>query len=408
VPEKGRRRLNEKTMLMVRRAWKYLLSENSFIKEKDDHYHWVDFETGFGILKDVDALNALVEPFLLAPEDFADPPLKAELFCKRVADILEARQIAEEKPAKAETGHLKYRGFSSDPYAYFSPLVDFVDSAASFLNLVFNTIKFSVAVKEKMPQRLEKLIQKTILSAIEFLDESCIVDKKGARWSGVLETSERNWPGKYANLYFTYSAATALRKTLDTPRIQKELSKPLSKRAEEKLKLVPTWIDNQYDDVINAFWIDEARSTNRPISILYALESVYRLQGRPTGFLHDKCKRALSAILDRMSPPSEPLALQTNLHYLLPNPKGNGYFFYDDRKHIASFLSLLSMIKTKDPSMVDQNFLNAGEHLFDLVIHAWVDKSTGLWDNERPLICFTYDALRGLVDYSTNARRQTK
>jgi hypothetical protein len=48
---------------------------------------------------------------------------------------------------------------------------------------------------------------------------------------------------------------------------------------------------------------------------------------------------------------------------------------------------------------VDEAFLHAGKNLFQLVSDDWIDDPSGMWDDGRPLICFTQDAIIGLVQY---------
>jgi len=391
------------TSSTTKRAWEYLCSENAYKLQKDGTFHWVDNESDTGLLKDADALNTLIEPFLLASSFFVDPPMKAEELYQRAANVLKIRgSLVSEKDdlTKKKSDGLGYRGFSAAPYPYVDIPVDYVDSAATLLNLICNIVDLASVTKRSIPGDLMELMRGTATSASEFLDESCVVDDNGARWAGINKRSDRDPPQKYANLFFTHIASLALQRVLGTQVARRWIDESLCKRAEEKLQMVPLWVEHQYDDAIKAFWMDEIRRNNIPVSAVYALEIVYHIGRRPEDPLREYCQEALSTVLAKMKTPRDASTLQIDTFHILPNPTGGGTIFYDDRKYIGSFLSLLSLIKVKDPDMVNEEFIGAGEMLFRAVSTEWRDDPTGLWDDGRPLICYTYDALKGLIQYS--------
>jgi hypothetical protein len=83
---------------------------------------------------------------------------------------------------------------------------------------------------------------------------------------------------------------------------------------------------------------------------------------------------------------------------LPPIGKG-GYAKYDDRKYIGAFLTLFALARTKDTDILTPELLKAIEVMYIGVSKEWVD-SSGVWDSTRPLICFTQDAIIGLIRYS--------
>jgi hypothetical protein len=100
-------------------------------------------------------------------------------------------------------------------------------------------------------------------------------------------------------------------------------------------------------------------------------------------------------------------SLQRDFFHSLPLPSGPGITFYDDRKYIGAFLSLLTLAKAKDPNIVGDAFIQAGSVLFAGVSEEWIDEPTRLWDDGRPLICFSQDALLGLVNYFLEGKVDT-
>src|ERR1044072_3966703 len=110
------RRLDKQTMDVVKRAWASLLQRYQQ-DSRTEEYHWTDNEGDVGFLKDVDAMNALVEPFLLSPSSFVDPPLQLEEIASRLAKLLEEIRPPNEVGEGEKILEL-YLGFSAAPYPY--------------------------------------------------------------------------------------------------------------------------------------------------------------------------------------------------------------------------------------------------------------------------------------------------
>src|ERR1051326_8495711 len=114
--------------------------------------------------------------------------------------------------------------------------------------------------------------------------------------------------------------------------------------------------------------------------------------------------------MSRMTDLSKASALQRDFFHSLPMPTGPGSSstFYDDRRYIGAFLSLFALAKAEDPDIVDDEaFHQACEVLFKGVSDEWIDEPSNLWDDGRPLICFTQDALLGLVKYGLEGKEDT-
>src|SRR5437016_779278 len=117
----AQRRLDNRTKEVIKTAWRSIL-ERYRTDPVSGQERWTDSEADTGLLKDIDALNALVEPFLLASSTFVDPPLKTEQICDHMEKILkererlagDSRRPEAEKTEKAEPIAL-YRGFTAAP-----------------------------------------------------------------------------------------------------------------------------------------------------------------------------------------------------------------------------------------------------------------------------------------------------
>ena len=81
------RRLDKQTMDVVKKGWNSLLQRYQKDNQSGE-FHWTDNEGDVGFLKDVDAMNALIEPFLLSPSSFVDPPLDLNEIAKRLEKLL--------------------------------------------------------------------------------------------------------------------------------------------------------------------------------------------------------------------------------------------------------------------------------------------------------------------------------
>ena len=397
------RRLDQQTKDVVKAAWKGLIQRYQKDPQTDE-YHWTDNEGDVGFLKDVDALNALIEPFLLSPNSFIDPPMKLEELSTRFENLLKqfpAEQLEEESEIVGEPLP-KFRGFSPAPYPYVQLEVDFVDSAATVLRLICNMSRLFNVQKQGIPKALEKSMANVSRSSVAFLLEARIEDKTGVRWSAFgrqVETSE-----KYANLFFTNCAAIALHNALEAPTVKTWIAQS-RELIESILNKVVSWVSAQYYPETNAFWMDEAQTQIQTMGVYYALEIIYTVTEVIPEQLRENSAKALLAVVEKMTETAKASALQRDFFHTLPLPSGTGVTFYDDRKYIGAFLSLFTLAKTKDPNIVENTaFLQAGNVLYLGVSDEWIDESTNLWDDGRPLICFSQDALVGLVSYAIEGK----
>jgi hypothetical protein len=397
------RQLDKQTKNVVQTAWNSLLQRY----QKDsvtNEYHWTDNEGDVGFLKDVDALNALVEPFLLSPSSFVDPPLKLEELAARFENLLQ--QTHTETNTEEGEGEIlhSYLGFSAAPYPYIQLEIDFVDSAAAVLRLVCNVAKLFNVQKQTLPKPLEKRMTSVAISAVDFLLNSRIEDRAGVRWSAF--SKQVSTAGKYANLFFTNYAALALHNTLETPSVKNWIGQR-REQIESALRKVITWVAAQYDPATNGFWMDESRTQIQTMGVLYALEVLYTITESLPEELRENSARALTAVVEKMTETAEASALQRDFFHSLPLPSGPGLTFYDDRRYIGAFLSLFTLAKERDPNIVGDAFIQAGNVLFLGVSDEWIDEPTRLWDDGRPLICFSQDALIGLVNYAVEGKVDT-
>jgi hypothetical protein len=394
-------RLDQPTMKVVRNAWESLLQRY----QKDSitgESHWTDNEGDTGFLKDVDALNTVVEPFLLSPTSFVDPPLELEVIVSRFEDLL--KQLHSGGDAGKES-QVAYLGFTATPYPYIQLEIDFVDSAAAVLRLICNVAELFSVQRQPIAKGLERRMTSVACAGVDFLLSAQIEDRTGVRWSGF--SQQVDVAGKYANLFFTNNAALALHKTLDAPGVKNWIGQERREQIESCLRKVIAWVAKQYDPATNGFWLDEARTQSQVMGVLYALEVLYIVSDSLQDELRENCAKALSAVLSKMTDLPSASGLQRDFFHSLPLPTGPGTTFYDDRRYIGAFLSLLAIAKAKDPNVVDDVFIRAGEILFLGVSDEWIDEPTNLWDDGRPLICFSQDALLGIVNYFLEGRVDT-
>lgn len=396
------RRLDKQTMDVVKRAWASLLQR--YQKDsRSDEYHWTDNEGDVGFLKDVDAMNALLEPFLLSPSSFVDPPLKLEDVASRLEVLLQEIHSPPDS-AGGDKGRDLYLGFSAAPYPYIQLEIDFVDSASGVLRLLGNVAKLFTLQKQHIPTSLENRMTEVTRLAVDYLLKARIEDRSGVRWSGF--SKQVDTAGKFANLFFTNCAALALHNALDTPGVKNWVAQQ-REQIESVLSKVTNWVASQYDPATNGFWMDEARTQTQTMGVLYALEVLYTVAESLSEELRANCAKALTAVVEKMTELANASSLQRDFFHSLPLPSGPGITFYDDRKYIGAFLSLLTLAKAKDPNIVGDAFIQAGSVLFAGVSEEWIDEPTRLWDDGRPLICFSQDALLGLVNYFLEGKVDT-
>jgi hypothetical protein len=391
-------RLDRPTMDVIRRAWTSLLQglKNDPVTGES---HFTDNESDTGFLKDVDALNALIEPFVLAYSSFVDPPLKLDDLTTHVHTVLS--QIKADPQKTGANGH-PYCGFSANPYPYVQVEVDFVDSASSVLRLNCNVADLFSSLKKPIPKQIEKDLVSTSCAAVDFLISSCIEDRLGARWPAFVKKVDP--PGMFANLFFTNSASLALARALDNPHSKAWIGQERRDRIEPILSRVATWTAQQYNSATTSFWMDEGKTSLQTTGILYALEILYALADPMPDDLRSNCAAALASIVGRMTDLSAASTLQRDFFHSLPLPSGPGVTFYDDRRYVGAFLGLFTQAKKGDPNVVNDSFIKASEILFQGITDEWIDEPSSLWDDGRPLICFSQDSLVGLVKYSLEGR----
>ncbi|HEY0139732.1 MAG TPA: hypothetical protein VGF48_02490 [Thermoanaerobaculia bacterium] len=381
-------RLDPAAQEIVETAWKSLLRkriDNTEAKRQS----WTDHEADYGLLKDVDAINTLIAPYLLAPTSFVDPPLSYDEIEQNTLLLLE--QVTR-------TSHERFHGFAAEPYPYVKIDVDFVDSAAAFIQLVCNIVELSAALKRPLSSNLSDAAADVLRSACAFLLEAKVEDRNGVRWQGIAE--ETDPPGRYSNLFFTHAAALALHRAVNNATVARWLGAERLEATNAALEFVPTWVANQYDSDMKSFWMDAARGINQPVGTLYALEILYKLADPLPDRARDNCREALQRLSKRVTDVKSASALQTDFFHILPLPGGTGTIYYDDRKYIGAFLSVFSDIKAVDPSIISDDVVRASEAIFAGVSTEWIDEPSNLWDDGRPLICYTQDALIGLIKYT--------
>jgi hypothetical protein len=399
------RRLDQQTKDVVKTAWASLLQRYQ-TDTATDEYHWTDNEGDVGFLKDVDALNALIEPFLLSPNSFVDPALKLEDLASRVEKLLQqvhTQSINEEADTEVDSLS-RYLGFSAAPYPYIQLELDFIDSASAVLRLICNVANLYAFQKQPIQKPLEKLMTNVARTAVDFLLSARIEDKSGVRWSGFSKRVDT--AGKYANLFFTNCAALALHNSLETPGVKNWIGQR-REQIESTLRRVIAWVTTQYDPATNGFWMDEARTQTQVMGVLYALEVLYTIAETLPEEVRENCARSLTAVVEKMTETTKASALQRDFYHILPLPSGLGNTFYDDRKYIGAFLSLFTLAKAKDPNIVTEAFIQAGNVLYAGVSDEWIDDPSNLWDDGRPLICFSQDALIGLVNFAIEGKVDT-
>ncbi|HEV2962476.1 MAG TPA: hypothetical protein VG649_11665 [Candidatus Angelobacter sp.] len=392
------RRVDPTTMQVVKKAWASILSK----RQEDPQtnvIHFTDHESDTGFLKDVDALNALLEPYLLAPTSFVDPPLPLsdlEDHLKTCVQIISANATPENS---------NYRGFAATPYPYFQSMIDFVDSAAAFLRLVCNycqvlRIPGNDRRDKDKETKIETLLKNPFTSAIDFLISAHVGDDDGlgVRWEGIARQSDQR--GRFASLFFTNVAAVALAKTLDTSPVSRWIGQDRREQIEGLLQKVPKWVINQYNPAAKNFYIDAARAVAPAVGVVYALEILFALGDASDEAQKKCCMESLREITLKMKNLSQASALQIDVFHSIPLSGASGVAFYDDRRYIGSFLSVLALAKSKYPDVQDEDFFHAIDILLEGVREEWIDEPTGLWDDGRPLICYTQDALVGLVTHA--------
>lgn len=392
--------IDKETQQIVKRAWNGLMGyySDELRKKETGEGYWIDIEDEPGFLKDIDALNALIEPYMLDPTSFVELPIKNEKIYNILNTILSRLIMGESSVSGNEIED--FCGFIPEPYIYARFPKDFVDSASSFLCLACNVMELSRnsgKLKPKMPSDLELKLKENTLKAIDFLLKAKIDDRFGVRWQPMI--LETNPPGSYANIFFTNYAVLSLYKAIKN---QSPILRWLDDRESEieaVLSRVPQWIESLYEPSSRRYWLDSKCGQVNPATTAYALEILFTLYDELSDEQKNHAKSATSTLCQAII--DNPNGLQSDFYFSIPLPfSGQGTLSYDDRFYVGRLLSLLVLAKDKDLDVADDAFVGAGETLFRLLEDDWIDEPTHMWDDGRPLICFTKDALMGICNYS--------
>lgn len=390
-------KLDPKTTTTVIAAWKSLVSRAKPTPDSEI-MDWSDHEQETGFLKNIDALTALVDPFLLSPTSFIEPTLPAATIYRQAELLFDTLDSSYSSTRKRE--NIPFAGFSAAPYPYVDVAgVDYVDSAAAVLNLAC-AIADLAEVRRESSYDAEEAVQRAASSATTFLLDSKIEDKQGVRWLGIRSTADNH--SKYANLFFTKLAAISLHRAVNNRRISTKFPPQQIEQIHNIIPAVCKWTMGQFDDRNHFFWMDVSRAMGQPIATLYALEIMYTIMDELVeSAWREDCAKALHSLVQRMPSVKDAAALQMDVFHTLPLPGlAGGTAFYDDRGYVGAILSLLATAKSVDPELVTDQFVRAGEELFRGVSDEWIDEPTDLWDDGRPLICYSRDALIGVVRHA--------
>ena len=372
-----------------------------------------DYEYEFGLLKDVDALNALIEPYLMAKTEFVDPPFEFSEYQQVLTQILnEIKCIRRDynSEEKAATGIDKYLGFSASPYPFQDSDYDYVDSASGILRLMCNALQLAEFEHtfnrdRKFLDDLKQPIIDTALEAIDFLISSAIMDGKGARWTNLDVNKIRGELSEgykeTANLFFTRYASLALLKAINTDKLSDEIGIEKRETIKRLLQQVLRWTVDQADPQAPYFWMDNARRLNSPVfSSMYATEIIYSLSGEKVNQnTQQRCLASLKYVIKDVKNINDMSTKQTDFYYTVPDPFSKRMILYNDRGYVGGFLSTLTMIKTKSPEVFDAEFENVGKIVLDGLTSEWIDEPTKMWDDGYPFICDTLEAMIGIISY---------
>jgi hypothetical protein len=374
-----------------------------------------DFENEFALLKDVDALTTLIEPFLLARSDFFDPPLELLEYKQLLTQILNERKCLMreyDSEEKAKIGTDKYLGFSASPYPFQDSDYDYVDSAAGILRLMCNALGLaeygqSVSKDRTYLSDLSEDIISTALESVDFLISSAIEDSKGARWTsmnvnnieGEIATAYR----ESANLFFTRYASLALLKAINTEKLADRIGAEKRDIIKRLLQQVLRWTDGQADVQSPYFWMDDARRMNSPVfSSMYATEIIYSLSGSQVNSNTQKhCLDSLKYIFKDVRNVNDMATKQSDIYYTVPDPFSKRMILYNDRGYVGGFLTTLTLIKKQTPEAFDAELERVGKVVLDEgLVDDWIDEPTKMWDDGYPFICDTFEAMLGIINYA--------
>lgn len=386
-------------------AWTRLLAVRT--ESQDGRPRWIDYERETGLMKDIDAVNCFLEPYLLNPSLVPKPPIEETELQTTIESLLHERDQMRNRLAKSagdKAVESNFFGFYPVPYIQNDIPMDYVDCAGDFLTLACNALDFFSSTRKELSKSLLGLLKATVKDGVEYLALSAIKDMNGVRWAlGRLTKSGK--ANEYANLFSTYWAAQGLSRVVRLEPKWKVVDSEALAGAGELLSLIPRWLESQYDTSSRRFWLDEGRSQSVPLAAIYAVRLALLCQNPLADGMKDVCNAALHEILDGKETTEQIGTLQDDFSYRFPNPYGPGSFFYDDRSYIGSLLSIIAEMTSKYPDMVDDELAHAGDRVLEGLSSTddWRDES-GLWDVGRPLICWTREALVGLVSYGLSGQ----
>ena len=373
-----------------------------------------DFENEFGLLKDVDALNVLIEPFLKARTDFVDPPLELPEYQQLLVQILNERKCLKREydaDEKVKTGIDRYLGFSASPYPFQDSDYDYVDSAAGILRLMCNALElaeYELTLKKdrNFLNEIREQIMDTAIESVDFLIASAIEDGKGARWTNL---NVNNIGGENAaaykesaNLFFTRYASLALLKAINTEKLADRIGSDKREKIKKLLQQVLRWTDGQSDPQSPYFWMDDARRMNFPVfSSMYATEIIYSLSGAQVNLNTQKhCLDSLKYVFRDIKNINDMASKQSDFYYTVPDPFSKRMILYNDRGYVGGFLTPLTLIKNKTPEAFDTELERVGKIVLDGLMSDWIDDPTKMWDDGYPFVCDTMDAMIGIINYA--------
>ena len=377
--------VDKRTSTVVRDAWESLVSSR-------ESGHWLDAESDRGFLKDVEAHLALVEPFLMAVRDFVDPPLAVPDLVESVIETLQTVRTVERDTA-IKPG--SFNGFSASPYPYVPLDVDYVDSAAAVLDLCRLTLELSAACRHPLVDSHRVRLEQVGQTALRFLVASRIEDNEGCRWAAVFDVEG----ARLANMFHTRYAFRAINHALRCEALVAAIDEPARREAKAVLPLVARWTIGQFDRQRAMFYYDADRASMPAIAGIHALDILYSSED-PSDEQLKYCRAAVAQFLSRCSSLDDAQRMQIDVFARYRLPSLAQAAAYDDRGYVGDLLSVLAKAKQADPEVLSPEFIGAAELLFEALRSEWIDGPTKMWDDGRPLICYTHQALVALVNHS--------
>ncbi len=388
----------------IRNTWEIFL-ENSK-QDNDGFKHWHDADEEQGIYKDIDALNALLESFLVAKTDFNTPPLGASILFEYAGKIFSVLN-------KQRDSNQRYEIFDSEPYPSTKGLKSgYTDAASNVLLLATNILETSAFMSGsdenwKIEESLLKDIKKVSSLAISCLKESAIQDERGVRWGVTKLEADKIM---YANIVSTWYAFFSLKRVFKSDESIKN-SLGLSQRdlsdVRELLRDVPSWVYSLYHPMSENFWISEARDRMPPSGSMYALDIIYSIldddeispQVNSSQQVKANCRKVLEQLLEKVL--DNPQTLQTDWRIEYPFPGIKTVVLYDERRYIAGLLDTIANAIDRDKGFQEEYedlVEEASARLWEWV-KSRMDKETAMWEANRPVVSYTRDVLIGYLSY---------